>query len=391
MVSAGEEGGGGASERLPKAFYALYYGAGACLFPFVPLYYDQIGLNGDQIGLLAGIPSAMVLIGGALWGGLADSTGRHRAVLLLAIVGSIGLSQLLSSLSAFFWLIPLVFAMAFFMSPIVPLVDHSVLEMLGARRARYGKVRMWGAVGWGVAGPLIGWIVERSHLDWAFRGYGLLMGLCLLVVACLPVRARLSEGPFRGGIKQLLSDRRWHLFLFLAFTGGVGLGFAHHYLFLYMDGLGASRAAMGWALSMATVSELVAFALAERAMRRWGARTLFLAALLASALRLLAYALATEPWHALCVQLLHGPSFALMWMAGVSWANRIAPPGAGATAQSLFGGVNFGLGGTAAALAGGALLERVGAAAMYKWGALSVLVGLVVCVLAERAVGIEEE
>ena len=378
-------------ERLPKAFYALYYGAGACLFPFVPLYYDQIGLNGDQIGLLAGIPSAMVLIGGALWGGLADATGRHRTVLLLAIGGSIALSQLLPHLSAFFWLIPLVFFMAFFMSPIVPLVDHSVLEMLGGRRARYGKVRMWGAVGWGTVGPLVGWVVERSHLDWAFRSYGLLMALCLLVVVYLPVHAAAPQEPLRGRLREILSDRRWHLFLLLAFTGGVGLGFAHHYLFLYMDELGASRAVMGWALSVATLSELVAFALAERAMQRWGARTLLVVGLLASALRLLAYSLATEPLHALCVQLLHGPSFALMWMAGVSWANRIAPPGTGATAQSLFGGVNFGLGGTAAALAGGALLERVGAAAMYKWGALSVLVGLVVYGVAERAVGRVEE
>lgn len=378
--------GGPQAERLPKAFYAFYYGAAACLFPFLSLYYDQVGLNGDQIGLLAGIPSVLVLVGGALWGSIADATGRHRAALVWAIAGSIICTQVLSGVERFLWLVPVVLVLGFFMSPIVPLVDHAVMELLGERRERYGKVRRWGAVGWGLVGPLIGWIVERFGLVWSFRGYAVLMFLCLLLVRRLPVQAATLTGPFGGGIKRLLADRRWHLFLFLAFLAGMSSGFAFHYLFLFMDSLGATRSTMGWTLSVATISELVAFSFADRWLRRWGARPLLIVGLLASVFRLFAYSLATEPWQALAVQLLHGPSFALMWMAGVSWANKIAPMGMGATAQGLFGGVNFGLGGMAAALVGGALLERVGASAMYSWATLGMTLGVALYFLAERLV-----
>ena len=383
--------GGPQAERLPKAFYAFYYGAAACLFPFLSLYYDQVGLNGDQIGLLAGIPSVLVLVGGALWGSIADATGRHRAALVLAIAGSIICTQVLSGVERFLWLVPVVLVLGFFMSPIVPLVDHAVMELLGERRERYGKVRRWGVVGWGLVGPLIGWIVERFGLVWSFRGYAVLMFLCLVLVRRLPVQAAALAGPFGGGIKRLLADRRWHLFLFLAFLAGMSSGFAFHYLFLFMDSLGATRSTMGWTLSVATISELVAFSFADRWLRRWGARPLLVVGLLASVFRLFAYSLATEPWQALAVQLLHGPSFALMWMAGVSWANKIAPIGMGATAQGLFGGVNFGLGGMAAALVGGALLERVGASAMYSWATLGMTVGVGLYFLAERLVGSETD
>ena len=36
----------------PRAFYALYFGAMATLAPFIVLYYQQIGLSGQQIGVL---------------------------------------------------------------------------------------------------------------------------------------------------------------------------------------------------------------------------------------------------------------------------------------------------------------------------------------------------
>ncbi|NKB70123.1 MAG: MFS transporter [Candidatus Latescibacteria bacterium] len=375
------------SLRLPKACYAFYYAAAACFMPFLPLFYGQIGLSGDQIGLLVAIPTALVLVGGPLWGRIADASGRHRLVLAAAIGGSIALSQSLLFTDSFWWLVPLVLGLAFFMSPIVPLVDHAVMELLGPRPQRYGKVRLWGGVGWGLAGPLIGWIVDRFGLDWSFHSYALLMAGFLLVVLRLPVGGATVAPSSSTSLKALLAERRWQLFLLLAFVGGLGSGFAFHYFFLYMEALGASRALMGWSLTVATVSELVAFALGDRLVRRWGAQRLLLIGALAALLRLAAYAVATTPMQGLAVQLLHGPSFALMWIAGVSQAKKLAPVGSGATAQALFSGVNFGLGGTTAALIGGALYQRLGAQALYSWAALGTLAGLALYLVAQRLYG----
>ncbi len=372
------------AEFLPKTFYFFYYAAMASLFPFLALHYEQIGLDKQQIGLLASLPPILVLLGGSLWGAMADATRRHKLAMASAIAGAILFSQILATTVHFLWLIPVVLAFAFFQSPIVPLADNSVMEILGERRERYGKVRLWGAVGWGASAPLIGQLVERFDLIWSFHGYSLLMLGCLLITLRLPVAHASIGSPFRSGLKTLLADRRWLLFLFLVFAGGVGMSFAHHFLFLFMDSLGASRSLMGWSLTVATGSEMIVFFFTDRWLRRWGVRPLLIVAMLSSVLRLLAYSFADAPWQILVIQLLHGPSFALMWTAGVSYVSRLAPQGLGATAQGLFAGVNFGLAGAVGALIGGSLYQHIGPLAMYRWAGIGVLTGLLIFILLDR-------
>ncbi|MFH1568774.1 MAG: major facilitator superfamily domain-containing protein 6 [Gemmatimonadota bacterium] len=368
---------------LAGGFYLLYYAAMAALLPYLTLYYQQLGLRGGQIGVLVAIPPVLTLFGASLWGAAADATRRHRLVLCLAIAGAAVAALALSRVGAFGWLVPTVVVFAFFVAPITALADNAVMELLGDRRDRYGRVRLWGAVGWGVAAPLVGRLVEQRGLGLSFYAYAALMLACLLVAARLPVAAG-HRAVLGQGLRRLLGNRQWRLFLFLAFVGGAGLGFVHHFLFLYMEQIGASRTTMGLALTTATLSELVFFYCADRWVRRYGVRPLFIAAMLASSVRLFAYSVTDAPWVVLVIQLLHGPSFAMMWTAGVSWANRLAPPGLGATAQGLFTGVNFGLAGAAGALVGGVLFEHLGPVPMYRIASLGVLAGAVVYLLAGR-------
>jgi MFS family permease len=100
--------------------------------------------------------------------------------------------------------------------------------------------------------------------------------------------------------------------------------------------------------------------------------------LAAYGVRSYAYAAATEPWQILIIQLLHGLTFSTMLVAGVSFANEIAPKGMGATAQGLFTSTVSGLGGITGALVGGFLLDRLGGGPMFFWSGTAVLAGLLV-------------
>lgn len=238
----------------------------------------------------------------------------------------------------------------------------------------------------GLAAPAVGWMVERSGLGWSFRAYLLTMLACLLAAVRLPVAHPHLAGPFRQGLGILLRDRRWRLFLFAAFAGGMGLAPIHHFLFLDMQDLQAGQLAMGLALSCATVSELVVFLVADRMLRRWPLRRLLVVAMLVLAARLLAYAAASAAWQVLLIQLLHGPTFALMWVAGVTGTSRLAPVGLGATAQGLFAGVNFGLGGAAGGLVGGVLYQAFGGTGLYLSAATWVLAAALLFLLVSRRI-----
>jgi len=358
-----------------KTFYFFYYGAGSALFPFLVLFYRDLGLSGREIGFLTALPPLVALFSASLWGGLADATQRHRELLFVAILGGIGFAILLSTVTTFLWLLPTVAAFAFFMAPTIPLVDNSVLESLGDQRGRYGRIRLWGALGWGVVAYFAGQVVEQFGLSWSFYGYAILMVICLAIALRLPIAQASIGRAFKQGLRQLASNRQWRLFLITLLIAGMGGSTAHSYLFLYMQDLGASQSLMGFSLTIATLSELVVFFYAGRLLEKWGTRRILLFSLLAHVVRLTAYSQVRSPSHVLLIQLLHGPTFSLIWTAGVSYANRIAPKGMGATAQGLLSATFFGLGATGGGLTGGFLYEQVGPFWMYFCAGMWVFVG----------------
>jgi PPP family 3-phenylpropionic acid transporter len=367
-----------------KSFYFFYYAAAAALAPFLVLYYEQLGLNGRQIGVLTGMLPLVTLFSAPVWGGAADARNRHRSALSLAIVGTMAAVLVLSTARTFLALIPVIIAYAIFVAPIAPLADNTVLAMLGPRTSEYGRHRLWGAVGWGLSAPLVGELTERAGLQWMFYVYVPVLFLALLVARRLPLEEAPLRQPFWRNLRVMLANRRLVLLLATVFTGGASLGLVGNYLFLYMDGLGANNTLMGLALTMATISEMVILFFSSHLLASRSARGLLAVGLLACVVRTFAYSVVSTPWVILLVQLLHGPAFALMWAAGVYTADRLAPQGMGATAQGLLASVMIGLGNAAGGFFGGLLYDLVGPVAMFRWTAAAVLAASFVLLASDR-------
>jgi MFS transporter, PPP family, 3-phenylpropionic acid transporter len=361
-----------------KAFYFCFYAAGAALMPFLALYYEGLGLSGRQIGFLAGISPLASLVGAPLWGGLADITRRHKLIWTITITGTITMALVLSQTTVFLLLIPIVIVYALFSSPIIPLADNAVMALLAERKDQYGRQRIWGAIGWGIAAPLIGLLIENRGLNWSFWGYSGIMFVGLLIVQKIPFRQASIQVPFWRGARTLLSNRSWLLFLLLVFFGGAGGAVIHNYLFLYMNELGASKTMMGLALTVATLSELPMYFFADRLLARWSAKGLFIFGTLMYILRALALSFIQMPWMILVTQLLHGLTFSAMWVAGVSYADEIAPPGLGATAQGMLSGVFMGISAAIGAMLGGVLYQDFGGAIMYRTMAIAAAISVLI-------------
>jgi PPP family 3-phenylpropionic acid transporter len=372
---------------LPKAYYLLYYGAAASLIPYLPIYYQSIGLSGNEIGMLVAIPPLVMLVGAPLWGGLADATRQHKRLLMLAVALALVSVAALSLITRFVIFIPVVAAYALFIAPVMPLVDNTVMEKLGEHSGKYGKQRLWGAIGWGIAAPVVGWLIESSGLHWTFFGYIVLMAVGLVVIWFLPVSQTSIGSKFWLGLRSLLLNWQWIIFLLLVFIGGTILSIISSFLFLYLNDLNASKTLMGLSLTIATISELPVLFFSEHLLKLSGARGLLIFALLISVTRSLAYSFINTSGLVLLIQLLHGPSFSAMWVAGVSYANKIAPQGMGATAQGLFSGVQLGLAGTFGGLVGGLLYENLGAAMMFRWVGMIGLAAVILFLMLERTAG----
>ncbi|MFO7682334.1 MAG: major facilitator superfamily domain-containing protein 6 [Chloroflexota bacterium] len=369
--------------KTAKSFYFIYFAAAACLIPFLTLYYREIGLSGREIGFLTGLVPLITLAGTSVWSALADATRRYRFILSVAIVSTWLSVFLLLQANSFVLLIPIVAAYAFFVAPIIPLVDNTVMNLLGPRKNEYGRQRVWGAYGWGLAAAIVGLIIQQTGLSWAFYTYLTLLLVLLGVATRLPIQQSQINGKFWIGLRLLLTNRRWLLFLGVVLIEGMCLSIFLNYLFLYLDELGTNRVIMGLTLTVATLSEIPIF-LNSRKLLKWGAPFLLAFSLIFMVIRSFAYANVTAPWQVLVISLLHGPTFAAMWAAGVAYAAEIAPPGLGATAQGVLNGTVFGLGTALGAFTGGYLYDTAGVVAAFRWAGWASLAALLVFLWAHR-------
>jgi len=134
------------------------------LLPFLVLYYEQLGLTGQQIGLIMGVAPLVTMLSAALWGGIADATQQHQRVLLVTLSGVILTIPAFLITDQLAGLLLVVVVLGFFNAPIMPLIDNAVLGLLGSQSHRYGKIRLWGAIGFGISPPIVGYLVEARDL-----------------------------------------------------------------------------------------------------------------------------------------------------------------------------------------------------------------------------------
>ncbi len=368
----------------PFTFYFLYFAALSALMPFFVLFYQGLGFNGTQIGLLTGIPPLVSLVASPFWTGLADARRWHKAVMGLGILVAVLIIFLLPSFKAFGAVFLSIILFNAFISPVSSLADSGTMTMLGDERAMYGRVRLGGTIGWGLFAPIAGALVENYGLRIGFWTFSGLMLLNFLVSQKF-VHSSQDEGESRsGGVGVFLTDRRWLSFLFISLLGGIGSFSAAAYLFPYMAELGASESTMGLALTISTLSELPIFFLGHRLVRRFGSYGLLTLTLAMFGLRALLYAAVSAPTMVLLVQVFGGMIFPAMWTAGVSYADEHAPAGLKSTAQGLFGAVSFGVGSAVSGFIAGPLLESMGGRGMFLVIGVIILVGLAIAEAVRR-------
>jgi PPP family 3-phenylpropionic acid transporter len=348
---------------MAKTFYFLIYAAWACLLPFLTLYYRGLDLSGREIGALTAIFPLVGMVGTTIWGMAADITGRHRLFFLLAIVGSWIMVFMMTRVDTFLKLLPIVIVYAFCFSPVMPFFDNAVLDRYG--ESGYGHQRVWGSYGWGLGGAAAGAIIAASGLAWAFISFLALYIPLFLVATRMPMSPYKTTSNFWGELRLLLAQRAWFFFLAVATVESLSLNIFLNYLFLYLDAMGTSSRIMGLTLTFATISEIPIFLYSRRLLARWGPAFLLAISLLFTVIRSFAYVSITAPWQVLIISLLHGPTFALMWVAGVAYANEIAPPGLGTTAQSVFAALVMGFGSALGAFIGGMLYDATGIESIF--------------------------
>jgi PPP family 3-phenylpropionic acid transporter len=375
----------------PFAYYFIYFAGMSAFVPYIVLYYQDMGFSGTQIGLLVTISPLVLLIGGPFWTGVADTGHRHKMVMNIALGAAVISIFLLPFLRTFLLVLILIFIFSFMSAPAYSLADSATMSMLGNEKHLYGRIRMGGTLGWGLAAPLAGILIAKNGLHWAFWIYSLFMFIALLISQNFFYTKQKEQSSFRQGMISLFANRQLMLFLFMAFICGIAFATINNYLFAYMHQLQIDESKMGYVLTIATVAEIPVLFFADRLLIRFKPRGLLILSMAATGIRLLLLALFHSLTGILIFQLINGLTFPALWVAGVSYANDNAPAGLSATTQAVFGTMIFGFGAAAGGFLGGILLENLGGQMMYAIFGTMTLIMLGIYIYFEPRISIQHE
>jgi MFS transporter, PPP family, 3-phenylpropionic acid transporter len=340
-----------------RAAYATLFGAIGASFPYLPVYYRSLGLSLGEIGLLGSLAAAVGLLGAPLWGTLADRYPTSRVILPAAAT-----LAALAALTLAFARQPVaigaaVIATSIALAGVTPMLDTRALEASRGDRDHYGRLRVWGSIGFVVVVWLTGFLVERAGIASLFTVYVPLLVVTAVVAVLLRGRGHaLPPLPRLSGIGLVLRQPVLRAFLLASFGVWSASMAINAFFSIHLLAIGAPGEVVGSAWALGAMVEVPIMWAYPALAARFGARRLLVAGAVAFALRAVALPLLVHPVAAALTMLLHGTGFGLLLVGGVTYVSRHAPPGAAATAQGILTAVVFslsmivgpGLGGVAA-------------------------------------------
>jgi PPP family 3-phenylpropionic acid transporter len=351
-----------------RAIYFLAYASGAAWYPLFNVYLKEVGLTGIQIGIIASLLPVMMFVAQPFWGMVADRWGRHRVMLLTFLLSALVIFGFLWCRGfLIFFIYTSVFAL--FFNPVAPLIDSSALDHIEKRpKLTFGRLRLWGAIGWIVGAPIVAWIITGREMNLIFPIAALLLFMAWLI----GLSAR-SDKKDRSGLEvswtnlgPVIRHKQLLLFLTIAFFMAVGATSIWTFYGVYLDELGASRQLIGFAFSFQGISELPFYLVASAIIAKLGIQRSLIITFFVSTIRVFLYSLISNPVLAVPVEITHGLSYSLFIVAAVEYVNRLVPASWRATGQSLFWAAYFGAGHIAGNNLAGYLLDHFKSQGMYR-------------------------
>jgi len=362
--------------------YLIFYASLGAVFPFLPVFYRDIGLALDQIGLLLAVQAAIQLVFGPVWGGLADQFPRSRAALpLSAAIATVGAIALYLSLG---FTAVLVTSLVLYagLAGVTPLLDARTMETLGpAARHQFGQVRAFGSLAFVIGTLAVGVMLDAYGPRSLFWAYIPLLLLTIMVTATIPRRGFTRSVSLRRGAGEIFSIPGVPLLLvgFVVLWTALAGANAFYSIQLVSLGGGASLVGLAWAIgAMVEVPIMYSF---PRLAGRFGAERLLVVGGLSFALRAGLAAFANDPAMLVAIAPLEGIGFAGTFVGGVTVLAARAPAGTGGTAQGLLSG-SAGLATILGSTVAGVIAVAIGIPGLFVICAVVSLAGSAIVALA---------
>lgn len=359
------------------ALSASYFAHIGFFNPYLPLWLQEMGLGLLTISMLTAVQATTRLFAPYAWGAISDRTGER--VKLLRVGAGVAFVS-----ACFLWgnwgplgLGLVLLVMFTHTSSMMPMSEAAMAHLVSQGGAfdvkRYGRVRLWGSLGFLVTVFVAGAWFEAFGMK-HFPGWTVFsLGAVLLSVWCLPdVKEAAHRSDAHVPVWPVL--RQKPVLWFFASTFFHVLSHIGIYVFfsLYLNSLGYSKTMIGVLWAVSVVVEIVWFFTQSRWLPRLSLTGWLVACSVIMVLRMGLTAMwADVLWVLLLAQVLHAMTFATHHTVCIALISHHFPGRLRGRGQALYTVIAYGFPGVLGALVGGVISEHWGLQSVFAASVLT--------------------
>lgn len=365
--------------RRLAGFYFFYFAYLGAFAPFFSLYLKAVDMSAVQIGVLMALPQLTRIVAPHIWGWLADrGPSRLRIVHFTGIAGLACFLGVFAG-SGFALLFVVLFAMTFFWSAALPLIEATTLSHLGEETAHYGRIRVWGSVGFIVAVVAVGYLLDWfqvSVLPWVITA--MMIGMLALSWQ-IPDATPGSHASDQLPIWDII--RKPAVVALVVASGLMAAAHAPYYTFysIHLVNHGYSTGLAGWLWALGVLCEIGIFVWMPHLYRAFTLRQILIASFALGIVRFLLIGWgAASLMLLLLAQVLHAATFGSFHAAAIGVVHRLFRGRHQARGQAIYGSLSFGAGGALGGFASGYGWDYLGAGITYSLASACALAGMLI-------------
>lgn len=364
--------------RLSSFYFAYYMFVGAFV-PYWGLYLKSVNFSAVEIGILLSLFQVSRIFSPSFWGWLADHTNRRVAwIKFTALLGLLGYIGVFFGTS-FIWLFFVMAALSVFTSSTLPLAEAVTMAHIEPANQPYGRIRVWGSIGFIVAAVGLGVVLDHSKIT-------------SLLWFLLVVQASLFTLSFYIPEPHVPPHHTDHLSIWkivrrpevLSLLVGCCLMVSAHSVYysfysIYLEAHGYSKSWIGALWAVGVICEILIFIVMPKLTAKFSLKQILLVSLSLAVLRFSMIGLGVSSlWVLMLAQTLHAATFGSFHAASVAIIQQYFKGRHQAKGQAIYSSVGYGLGGTIGGVSGGYALQYLGGETTFLLAAIYPLVGFMV-------------
>ena len=334
--------------------------------PLVSPFLKEKGFSGVELGTALGLGALATIIMQPVWGAFSDRYKNPKSIILI-LTGAYsitGIFMIYNSGVAALTAIYILF-MGFF-SGVNPITDSMVL----GNNLEFGRIRLWGAIGFAIGAQVTGILAQTFGLSVLF--------LCILMsnIVAILITLRIDDRSHAAvhestskwiEIKKLLSNPGYLVFLLASFLIGGTLVANNSYFGLLYGELGGSVSGIGLAFLLFAGSEAPVMSAVQKFSKGFNLILGLMISSLIFALRYYWYGSMPAPKWILIFFFIQGLSIGSYLVLATLFIKENTHPSLRATAIGVYFSLSTGVGGMLTQYFSGIILDRWGLSTVYNF------------------------